>query len=289
MRTIQLFISLLLFSFIAVGQNIIPQKSDTTRKKNIIQYYGDEEKVKTETPKSSVKEEVVAEPVSAPMESSLQESKQNTEPTVIKYYQTVEPKNERDLVKHKRNRGQIKTLSGSSSHSGGFGAMAFKTSSFQDKTLVLAGISGGWVVNRTLAIGVDMYGVIPTTEYPDIRGVSGNELRLLGGYGGFLMELILFSNEVVHLTFPMSAGAGWLGYEDDLYDGTWSGDNDDVTDDDVFWYVEPGANLELNIARNFRMSFGVSQRFTQDLDLINTKSEEFEQLNYYVKLKVGRF
>ena len=48
-------------------------------------------------------------------------------------------------------------------------------------------------------------------------------------------------------------------------------------------------NLEFNISRSFRLDLGVSKRFTQDLDLINTDSDEFENLNYYITLKIGGF
>ena len=64
---------------------------------------------------------------------------------------------------------------------------------------------------------------------------------------------------------------------------------DDEVDSDVFWYLEPGGNLEFNISRSFRLDLGVSKRFTQDLDLINTDSDEFENLNYYITLKIGGF
>ncbi len=60
-------------------------------------------------------------------------------------------------------------------------------------------------------------------------------------------------------------------------------------DDDVFWYVEPGASLEFNISRAFRMAFGVSKRITQDLELVNTKGADFENMNFFMTLKVGKF
>ena len=117
----------------------------------------------------------------------------------------------------------------------------------------------------------------------------------LGGYGGMFIEMIFFSNTVVHVTFPTSAGAGWLGYNEDWEnpqpptppgpDGT----NSSLIDEDIFWYVEPGVNLELNISRNFRMDFGMSRRFTEDLELVNTSAKAFEKNNFYVTLKVGGF
>ena len=214
---------------------------------------------------------------------------QESEPKII-YYQSDPDKRSRSRSsfrsRSRSGREQIKTLSGSMSHSGGFGALSFKSSSFRDEAMVLTGIRGGWIINRTLALGAEGYGVIPTAKFEDISPSSDNVL-LLGGYGGLFMELIFFSNQVVHVTFPVGGGAGWLGYDvsgSDSFSVDFNG-----MDEDIFWYVEPGANVELNVARNFRLAFGISKRFTQDLELLNTPSNAMEELNYYVTLKVGRF
>lgn len=218
----------------------------------------------------------------------------SSKPKII-YYQNTDVE-ERDETRYQsryrqKDRRDIKTLSGSMNHSGGFGAFTFRTTEFRDEALVLAGFRGGWIINRTLGIGVEGHGIIPTAKYDDI--VAYDNAIALGGYGGMFLELIFFSNQVVHVTFPVSGGAGWLGLHED-----WENDDptvvqpntsDDLIDDDVFWYVEPGGNIEVNVSRNFRLAFGVSKRFTQDLNLINTMSRDFENLNYYLTLKIGSF
>lgn len=207
----------------------------------------------------------------------------STEPQTPKiiYYQST------DTDRKKERRQDIKTLSGSMSHSGGFGAFSFRSSEFRDESIVLAGIRGGWIINRTLGIGVEGHGIIPTAKFDDID--AGRDVNILGGYGGMFLELIFFSNQVVHITFPVSAGAGWLGYHQIEDDNTMPAPSDNEIDGDVFWYVEPGADLEFNVSRNFRLAFGVSKRFTQDLELVNTESDAFDDLNYFITLKVGGF
>ncbi|MEM1408111.1 MAG: hypothetical protein AAGG59_15120 [Bacteroidota bacterium] len=193
-------------------------------------------------------------------------------------------------VRHRKerhwNRGGIKTLSGRGYHSGGFGAISFRASEFQDETIVMAGFRGGWIVNRTLALGFEGHGIIPTAEFDEV--LPGRNAILLGGYGGMFLEPILFSNEVVHVTFPIAGGAGWLGYHDD-----WENDNDsdfdEIIDDDVFWYLEPGIGMEINVARHFRVAIGVTKRFTQDLELEFSREQDFENINYFLTLKFGRF
>ncbi|WOK09339.1 hypothetical protein RT717_11885 [Imperialibacter roseus] len=214
----------------------------------------------------------------------------------IKYYETLpsdsdnrdEPERHYYVKSRSRSRSDIKTLSGSLNHSGGFGALSFRATEFRGQPMVLGGVRGGWIVNRSLGIGLEGHGIVPTAKFDDID--PQNRVVAVGGYGGFFLEPIFFSNQVVHITFPVSAGAGWLGYVLDWedYGGTNRGPNVSQ-DNDVFWYVEPGVDLEVNIARNFRLDLGVSKRFTQDLDLAETTEKDFNGINYFLTLKVGGF
>ncbi len=206
---------------------------------------------------------------------------EDDKPKII-YYQSTSSERRKE-----KKRQDIKTLSGSMSHSGGFGALSFRSTKFREESMVLAGLRGGWIINRTLGIGAEGHGIIPTATFDDVE--TGQEVNILGGYGGMFLELIFFSNEVVHVTFPVSAGAGWLGYHRTNEDNTMLSSGDKEVDSDVFWYIEPGAGLEFNISRNFRLAMGVSKRFTQDLELLNTDSDAFDELNYFITLKIGGF
>jgi len=189
---------------------------------------------------------------------------------------------------HKGSNDKIQTLAGKNSHHGGFGAVSFRASEFNDKDIILVGLRGGWIINRALAIGFEGHGVIPTAEYENIDPENPLRSRSVGGYGGLFLEPIVFSNKVVHLTFPISSGAGWLGYIVD-WEQNQNYYYDDLIDDDVFWYVEPGAAIELNVARNFRINMGASYRFTKDLELISTSADAFDAWNYFLTLKFGSF
>ena len=189
--------------------------------------------------------------------------------------------------RHYRNeRNRIHTLSRHSHHSGGFGAIAFKWGDFQGQTTVLAGVRAGWIISRAIAIGFEGYGIIPTTEFENISVLQN--VVLLGGYGGMFLEPILFSNQIVHVTLPVSAGAGWMGYHRDFEDNINTID-EEIIDDDIFWYLEPGVAVEINVSRHFRIAVGASKRYTEDLELLNTSEKAFDGTNYSVTLKLGRF
>ena len=187
----------------------------------------------------------------------------------------------------KERKSEIHTLSGPKHHhSGGFGAVTFKASEYLDDPLVMMGLRGGWIINRSFAIGIEGHGIIPTTNIPNI--IPNEQVVLLGGYGGFFVEPIFLSNQVIHVTLPISAGAGWLGYEQSFETINRLPFNQ-LIDEDVFWYVEPGANVEINIAKSFRLNLGVSRRLFQDLDLTGAQEDDFSRLNYFFGMKFGSF
>lgn len=262
-----------------------PVVKDTTRTPQVKPVPQDT--AKTPTPKPIVKDNL-----------PTPQDGENEEPKII-YYQTVKGdrdddddddyryryRNDNVKVRNRGSHRDIKTLAGNMSHSGGFGAISFKSTELRDEAIVFAGLRGGWIVNRTLGIGFEAYGAIPTAKFDDIIPES---VVTLGGYGGMFLELIFFSNQVIHVTFPVSGGAGYLGYYED-WENANNNYSNDLIDEDIFWYVEPGVDLELNVSRNFRLAGGVSKRFTQDMELINTEAKDFETLSYFLTLKIGSF
>lgn len=190
-------------------------------------------------------------------------------------------------LNERKGLGNMQTLSGGNTHSGGYGAIQFKGSRFKNSAVILMGIRGAWIANRSFGLGIDLNGVLPLSKFDDVDPEGLVEGILVGGYGGLLLEPVLFSNKLVHLIFPVSLGAGWLGYLEDWEDQTYYSAH--LLDDDFFWYLEPGVALEINVTNYFRISTGISKRFTQDLDLLNTSPGNFENLNYSITLKFGGF
>jgi hypothetical protein len=185
--------------------------------------------------------------------------------------------------------GEMQTLTNGLRHSGGYGALLFKSSSFIDEPLILLGGRGVWVINRAFGIGFEGNGIVPVNTYEGMDPLGLSKAFLVGGYGGLLLEPVIFSNKLVHVTFPVSGGAGWLGYVRDWQEVNYDPSPGDLYDDDIFWYLEPGAAIEVNVARFFRVDLGFTKRFTQDIDLVNTGNGEFEKVNFLLALKFGRF
>lgn len=183
---------------------------------------------------------------------------------------------------------EMETLSHNNARSGGYGALVLKGSKFRDESILIMGIRGAWLINQSLGFGLDLNGILPLSTYDDIDPEGIDNGILTGGYGGFLLEPVLWPNKIVHVTIPLSIGAGWLGYIEDWENHKYDY-HGDLYDDDVFWYIEPGVNVEINVTRFFRVNAGVSKRFSQGLTLINTPADAFDKINYAITLKFGGF
>ena len=182
---------------------------------------------------------------------------------------------------------EIETVfkNGGKTHHGFYFAPQIKLSNFDKEVAFFTGLRGAWVINRSVAIGFEGNGLIPTIA--ENWTIPFYRVRPLAGYGGIFVEPILKSNKVAHITLPILFGAGWAGYIED-----WEGNIDpeeNVLDEHVFWVIEPAINVELNVTKFFRLAAGVSYRFTQDLELINTNKSALQGVNYNFMLKFGKF
>lgn len=189
------------------------------------------------------------------------------------------------------NQKVMHTLAGKNAftHHGFFVAPVVNVSSYDGQTAIMPGLRAAWTINRSVSIGLAGYGLAPTISRSDI--VSEFDVRPLAGYGGLFIEPIVASNQLIHVTFPVTLGAGWTGYVRD-----WADDNDftfrnerSLIDDHIFWYVEPGVRAELNVASFFRLALGAGYRYTSDIELIKTPEDALRGMSYALELKFGIF
>ncbi|MFH0760804.1 MAG: hypothetical protein V2A67_04815 [Bacteroidota bacterium] len=167
-----------------------------------------------------------------------------------------------------------------------------------NKNVFLMGLSFGVTFNRFLTIGLTGYGIINScellykVEVPDNLDKRYKDCNLYGGYGGLNLEFTVLPRAPVHVTFPILIGIGGLTYlyqpDKNTYDYNWGSENIDW---DIFFVVQPGVRVELNIVKFFRIGVGASYRYTPDLDLIKTTSSaiNINQFNANLSLKFGKF
>jgi hypothetical protein len=142
--------------------------------------------------------------------------------------------------------------------------------------------SGGrlmWVINHGFGIGFGGSGF--TNEIDSWENTNG----ISGGYGGLILEPIIAPRMPVHLSFPVLLGVGGVAKTN----SDWENPDYSPENADVFLIAEPGAELELNLVKFIRISFGTSYRFTRSVHLSGYSSGFLENFSGNITLKFGKF
>lgn len=210
--------------------------------------------------------------------------------------QATETKSNNDL--------QMKTLFGNKEHKhnislGYFVELNAGYTQFGTKDVFLPGLNVGMILNHNWSIGLSGSFVANTNYlhfqniYFDFQTQQMAEARLGGGFGGLLLEYTLLPRSVVHVSFPLMVGGGYLAYYDKNYSYAsgipFDHYNHRTIDDDYFFVIEPGIKAEFNIIKKIRIGVGVSYRYTPDLKLVNTSSELINQFTGRLSLRFGKF
>lgn len=187
-----------------------------------------------------------------------------------------------------KKQDEIKTLFGKSESVGGFGAFCFGYTSLDNNNTLIAGGRGGVILGHNLALGLAGRGFVTDLE----SGLQINENSnyfMSGGYGGLLIEPILLPKNPVHVSFPIIIGAGGVATYHREYDPVYEYWRDSYYQGRAYMVVEPGVELEFNLAKFMRMSFGFTYRYTSDIDLHDIDKSALSTWNTYVVFKFGKF
>jgi hypothetical protein len=122
------------------------------------------------------------------------------------------------------------------------------------------------------------------------------DANLTGGYGGILLEPILFPKFPVHISIPVVIGAGGIAYArertnhyNDDYDDYKYDDNSYVEEACPFAFVKPGIEIEMNMVSFIRLSVGAYYMQTTNLDLDNISKGALNGISAMMTIKFGVF
>ncbi|MBN1599435.1 MAG: hypothetical protein JW894_14165 [Bacteroidales bacterium] len=183
------------------------------------------------------------------------------------------------------NQDEFKTIFGGK-ELGGYGGIGLGYSQIDDRHAITIDARGGVLLGHWLMFGIGGAGFINQYEYNQALNMDAS---LVGGYGGFVVEAIVLPKSGVHLSFPILAGVGGVAYT------TWMKDNEnyeqdnEVNESSVFLVVEPGAEIEFNFTRFFRMAAFISYRYTSDIDLTYASHRSLINYSTGVRVKFGKF
>ncbi len=188
-----------------------------------------------------------------------------------------------EFTKKQKSNDEIVTLLGKSNAIGGFGGVSVLYSQIDDKDAFVFGARGGVILGHVFAMGFGGAGFINDYHIDEVYG----KVSLAGGYGGIFFEPIILPRFPVHLSIPVLVGAGGVAYTS-IDESRW--DNEPyVEDSEAFLVIEPGLELEMNITKFFRFSFGGYYRYTSDIELLNTPKDVLNGFSAGVNFKFGKF
>ena len=183
---------------------------------------------------------------------------------------------------------EFQTLFGNEKHNGAYGAFTIGYSEIDQKQAVLFGGRFEWIIGHSIGLGFGGNGFINEFHY---EPALNSDVFLTGGYGGFYIEPILMPNFPVHLAFPILLGAGGISYATDDWDNHHS---NMIEDTEAFLIAEPGAEIELNLTRYFRLALGTSYKFTTPFNVglpnsANVSADALKGFSFLMTFKFGRF
>ena len=186
------------------------------------------------------------------------------------------------------NSSDIQTLTGPG-HSNGF-YFGFRTEYSQVAGYDAFGAGGtlAYIANHGLAVGFSGKGFF-TEPYETLPG-SNTSYGYTGGYGGILIEPIVFPRYPVHVAFPILLGGGGIA-RSIITDYFYPYDHTDmyVEHAEAFLIAEPGVEIEFNVARWMRLAVGGSYRFTTALDNSTFESNPMDGFTAGFSFKFGKF
>lgn len=180
---------------------------------------------------------------------------------------------------------EMQTLLGSQARVRFYGAATTKFTSLYEKFGIVQNFRVGFMFNKRLGVGLDLNGSVPMLNYGDLFNDT-RQIFLQVGYGGLYIEPVVASNQLIHLTFPMAIGSGWAGY---IRTGNNQVSEPNPVSQDVFWYAEPSANVEINVARWLALGIGAGYRIINDLSLTNTPGSGLNGWSGNFTIRIGAF
>lgn len=193
-------------------------------------------------------------------------------------------------------RPKVETLFQDQKSFGGYLGINMGYTQIDGEDAFIAGGRAMFVANHYIGIGFGGKGfmTMPKEDSITITDRSGNDhytgltstyISNAGGYGGLYIEPVLYSLKPVHVAFPIMIGAG--GIVSEIWSDDWSGTKSTSS---AFFIIEPGVDVEFNIAQWFRIGLGASYRITSRVEGLSQRPADLmEGFNYGLTFKFGWF
>ncbi len=184
----------------------------------------------------------------------------------------------------------VQTLFGSGRPTGGYGALSNKFTTIGGEFANISEVYGGVFINRRWMLGLAFAGSTNNIQVPFQYSVNPLQpMTYQYGQGGLKLERVIGSNKPIHVVLDLFTGVGFTAQYDRY---NWdANDFDSYADHDENWFyvVEPGVQLEMNLFRWMRLSPGISYRNASHSNAPGLRDSDLSDWSYNVTLKFGGF
>ncbi len=186
---------------------------------------------------------------------------------------------------------EVQSIFGKGKSTGGYGAISNKFTYIGGEFANISEVYGGVLINQRWMVGLAFAGSTNDIRVPMEFSVDPvNPMTYQYGQGGLMVERVFYSNRPVHFVLNMFSGVGFTAQynRNQWYDYNYH-NTAAIHDENWFYVLEPGAQLEMNLFRWMRLSPGVSYRKTYGSDGLGLTDSNLSDWTYSVTLKFGGF
>jgi hypothetical protein len=182
-----------------------------------------------------------------------------------------------------QDEGEMKYLFGNKNvRISGFGAPIVEFSAFDGDFAVFNGGGGAVIFDNKFFIGGYGMGMSTQPKYPDVYSENNNlqsdHLQVTFGHGGLWLGYNFMPNNPVHFVVSLKAGGGAASIV-----------NTEFRLDEYEQYIDyvgvlkPQVDVEMNLFRWFKISFGVGYRFVTGIGDATYYNSQSEEVRYFDK------
>lgn len=167
-------------------------------------------------------------------------------------------------------------------------APSLQLTRWQERSGLMLGGKVAWVINHQFGLGLAGYGLISNNNIGEIA--QNNNAMLQVGYAGLLLEYTPNPTRLLHLSFPLTIGAGGAAYTNNVMGNNPSTSfSYEIYETDTFFVLEPGVQAELNLTSFMRLGLEVSYRFAYGVHLPKSTDRDLSAPSVALIFKFGRF
>lgn len=161
---------------------------------------------------------------------------------------------------------------------GFFLAPSYGPTRMDGSNATILNLRGGFSVNQKFAAGA-YFNITHNESRPSSEQVPNLHMEYLSA--GAFTEYTLFSQKLIHLTFPIYLGYGKVEMFNQNGSREFGKEN--------FFQIEPSVLLEINLTNSTKLNIGAGHRFVSQMEYRNLDQSNISGFNAYVGLKFSFF